>query len=116
MFPTVEASREARRELTALAGRIDRASLADVASVVSELVAISVAHGASKLIEVVLTVEDGKLLGTLCDDGAGPRAVVRARKRRSDSLVLRIVDALVEEWGTDASESRIWFRMAVQPI
>jgi len=115
MFPTVEASSEARRKLIALAGRIDRASLTDVTVVVSELVAISVAHGASKPIEVVLTIEDGKLLGALCDDGSGPRALVRARKRRSDSLVLRIVDALVEEWGTDASESRIWFRMAVQP-
>jgi anti-sigma regulatory factor (Ser/Thr protein kinase) len=116
MFPTVQAPSQARREVASLAGEIDQASVADVTTVVSELVAISVAHGASKPIEVLLTLDDGKLEGTFHDDGPGPRAVARARRGSDDSLVLRIVDGMVEEWGTDESETGIWFRMAVRPI
>lgn len=116
MFPTVQAPSQARREVASLASQIDPASVADVTTVVSELVGLSVAYGASRPIEVVLTVDDGKLVGSIRDHGPGPRAVVRAKKRHDDSLVLRIVDALVDDWGTDASETCIWFRMAVRPI
>lgn len=116
MFPTVQAPNQARREVASLANRIAPASLADVTTVVSELVGISVAYGASRPIEVVLTVQDGELEGSIRDHGPGPRAVVRAKKRRDDSLVLRIIDGLVNDWGTDASETCIWFRMTVQPI
>lgn len=114
LFPTVEAPSQARREVASLATRIDRDSLSNVSTVISELVTISVAHGASKLIELSLAVDDGKLEGALCDDGSGARAVDRARKLRDNSLVLQIVDGLAEEWGTGGNE--IWFRMAVQPI
>ena len=116
MFPTVQAPSQARQEIASLADRIDQESLADLTTVVSELVGLSVAHGASKPIEVLLTVNDDELEGTVRDDGPGPRAIARAKERRDDSLVLRIVDGLVEEWGTDASETRIWFRMAVQLV
>lgn len=115
MFPTVQAPNQARREVASLADRIDRESLADVTTVVSELVGLSVAYGASKPIEILLTLRGDELEGTLRDDGPGPRAIARAQKRRDDSLVLRIVDGLVEAWGTDPSETRIWFRMAVRP-
>lgn len=83
---------------------------------VSELVTISVAHGASEPIELSLALDGGALEGVLSDDGAGPRAIDRAKRRRDDSLVLRIVDGLVEEWGTNDTLTRIWFRMAVRPI
>jgi len=116
LFPTVEAPGQARRGVASLAACIDQSSMANVATVISELVTISVAHGASKLIEISLALKGEKLEGTLCDDGAGPRALDRARKLEDNSLVLQIVDGLVEEWGTSAGSDRIWFRMAVRPI
>lgn len=114
VFPSIEAPSQARRELASLAGRIDQDSLSDVTSVISELVGMSVANGARTPIEVVLHLDDGHLDGFLCDDGTGARAISR---RDSSSLVMRIVDALVEEWGaTNDADRRIWFRMDVQPV
>lgn len=114
VFPSIEAPSQARRELASLGGRIDQGSLTDVRTVISELVAISVLNGARKPIEVALRLDDGRLEGTLSDDGIGARAISR---RDSSSLAVRIVDGLVEEWGaTNSADRRIWFRMNVQPI
>lgn len=115
LFPTVQAPSQARREVASLANLLDRASVSEVMTVVSELVTLSVEHGASKPIEVDLIVYDSRLEGTLNDSGPAPRAVVRAKKRKGDSLVLRIIDGLVEDWGTNPGETQIWFQMAVQP-
>jgi anti-sigma regulatory factor (Ser/Thr protein kinase) len=109
VFPTVEAPSQARRGLSSLAHQIDQHSLSDVRIVVSELVAMSVTNGARKPIEVSLHVEQRRLEGTVHDDGTGIRAV----GRRESALVLRILEGLVEEWGTDEREKRIWFRMNV---
>jgi anti-sigma regulatory factor (Ser/Thr protein kinase) len=114
VFPSVEAPSQARRELAPLASRIDPGSLTDVRTVVSELIAMSVVNGARTPIEVALHLDDGRLEGVLCDEGIGARAISR---RDSSSLVVRIVDALVEEWGTTNNrEKQIWFRMNVQPV
>jgi anti-sigma regulatory factor (Ser/Thr protein kinase) len=113
VFPTVEAPRQVRREVASLATDLDERSLSDVKTVISELVTMSVAHGASRPIEVCLDLDDGRLEGALCDDGPGARALVRARNRQDDSLVLRIVDGLVEDWGASDRDRRIWFRMKV---
>lgn len=114
VFPSVEAPSQARRGLASLASRIDQDSLTDVRAVVSELVAMSVANGSRKPIEVALCLDDGRLEGLLSDDGSGARAISR---RDSSSLVARIVDGLVEEWeATDDAEKAIWFRMNVQPV
>ena len=95
-----------------MASRIDQHSLSDVRTVISELVALSVANGARKPIEVALRLDDSRLEGALCDDGTGVRAI----GRRDSSLVARIVDSLVEEWGANGEGKRIWFRMRVQPV
>jgi anti-sigma regulatory factor (Ser/Thr protein kinase) len=116
VFPTVEAPRQVRRQVAALAGDIDERSVSDAKTVVSELVTMSVAQGARHPIEISLELDDGRLEGALCDDGPGARAVARARKRRDDSLAVRIVDGLVEDWGADDRDSRIWFRMNVQRV
>jgi hypothetical protein len=113
VFPSVEAPSQVRRELASLASRIDQASLMDVRTVISELVAMSVVNGACKPIEVALHLDDGRLEGVLWDDGIGARAIGR---RDSSALVVRIVDGLVEEWGTNNGEERIWFRMNVQSV
>jgi anti-sigma regulatory factor (Ser/Thr protein kinase) len=109
VFPTVEAPSQARRELSSLATDIGRHSLSEVRTVVSELVAMSVANGARKPIEVSLHVEERRLEGTVHDDGTGVRAV----GRQESALALRILDGLVEEWKADEREQRIWFRMNV---
>ena len=96
-----------------MANRIDQDSLSDVRTVVSELVAVSVANGARELIEVSIDLDDGDLEGVLCDDGTGARAVSRGD---SSSLVARIIDGLVEEWEASDVEKRIRFRMNVQPV
>lgn len=109
VFPTVEAPSQARRELSSLASHLDRHSLSDVRTVVSELVAMSVANGARKPIEVSLHVEERRLEGTVHDDGTGIRAV----GRQEGALVQRILEGLVEEWGADEHKQQIWFRMNV---
>jgi anti-sigma regulatory factor (Ser/Thr protein kinase) len=109
LFPTVEAPGQARRELSALASQIDQRSLSDIRTVVSELVGVSVASGARKPIEVSLRVEDRRIEGTVHDDGTG----VRALARQESTLVMRILDGLVEEWKADEHEKQIWFRMNV---
>lgn len=112
IFPTVEAPSQARRELSSLAGRIDRTTLSDVTTVVSELVGMSVANGARTQIEVSLDLDNARLEGAIHDDGA----VVRAISRGDSTLAVRILDGLVEEWEANAERKRIWFRMNLRPL
>jgi len=107
VFPTVEAPGQARRELSTLASRVDQRTLSDVTTVISELVGMSVANGARKPIEVSLQLDDRGLEGVVDDDGTGVRAI----SREESTLVLRILEGLVEEWGANNAGKRIWFRM-----
>jgi hypothetical protein len=59
-----------------------------------------------------VTVAEGAIEGILHDEGPGTRAIVRARERQDDSLVLRVIDGLVDEWGTNQGETRVWFRIS----
>jgi anti-sigma regulatory factor (Ser/Thr protein kinase) len=111
IFPTIEAPGQARRALSSLASQVDRHTLADLTTVVSELIGMSVANGARKSIEVSLHLDEGGLEGAVDDDGSGVRAI----GRRESTLVVRILEGLVEEWGTNDSGKRIWFRMNLQP-
>ena len=111
VFPTVEAPSQARRGLGSLASDLDQHSLSDLRTVISELVAMSVANGARKPIEVSLHLEERRLEGTVHDDGTGVRAI----NRQESALALRILEGLVEEWRADDREHRIWFRMNVRP-
>jgi anti-sigma regulatory factor (Ser/Thr protein kinase) len=112
VFPTVEAPSEARRKLSSLARHVDQQTLSDVTTVISELVGMSVANGARKPIEVSLNLDDRGLEGAVYDDGTGVRAI----GRRESTLVLRILEGLVEEWGANDSGRRIWFRMSLRPL
>src|SRR5215213_7840527 len=111
LFPTLAAPSEARRGLAPLAAELGDGRFADLRTVVSELVAISVTHGATTPIDLSLTLGEGAIEGSIDDEGPGARAFVRARQRREDSLPVRIVESLVDEWGTNAEQTRIWFRM-----
>jgi anti-sigma regulatory factor (Ser/Thr protein kinase) len=114
LLPTPQAPGEARRRLGSLVGRIDHESLAYLGMVVSELVAAGVAHGAAEPIELSILLDGDRVRGAVEDDGAGTRAVALARAREDYSLPLRIVDGLVDDWGTDEGGTRIWFDMVVQ--
>jgi anti-sigma regulatory factor (Ser/Thr protein kinase) len=95
-----------------LAGRIDSHSLSDVTTVVSELVAMSVANGTRRPIEVSLHLDERGLEGFVLDDGTAARAVSRSES----ALAIRILDGLVEEWTASDREKRIWFRMKARSI
>ena len=112
VFPTKHAPGQIRRLLSPLAGSMDQGSLAALRSVVSELVNVSVAHGASKPIDLNLEILDGEIQGLIDDHGPGTRAMIRAKQRRDRSLVLRIIDGLVIEW--DASSAGVWFRLPMR--
>lgn len=115
VFPTLQAPSEARRALAPLADRIHRDSLSDIQTVIGELVTISVAHGATKPIDMKFTIAEGQVEGVVFDHGPGTRAIIRAREREDSSVVLRIIEGLVDDWGTNASQTWVWFRMAVAP-
>jgi anti-sigma regulatory factor (Ser/Thr protein kinase) len=112
LFPTLQAPSEARRGLAPLADRLDDTCFHDLRTVVSELVTISVAHGATRPIDMSLTLSEGTIEGIVYDQGPGTRAIARARDKRDDTLVLRIIDSLVDDWGTNPRQTRVWFRMA----
>jgi anti-sigma regulatory factor (Ser/Thr protein kinase) len=112
LFPTLEAPREARRGIASLAGRLDSECFDDLKTVVSELVTISVAHGATRPLDVSVTLAEGAVEGILHDEGPGTRAILRARDRQDNSLVLQVIDGLVDEWGTNQGKTRIWFRIS----
>ncbi len=114
LFPTLHAPSEARRALAPLAAQLDEESLADVRAVISELVGISVAHGATRPIHISLTLSEESIEGIVYDGGPGARASARARELRDDSLVLRIVEPLVDAWGINPSRTRIWFRLGAR--
>lgn len=114
LFPTVEAPGEARRRLAKLERTLDEDSLSALRAVVTELVTISVAHGASEPIEAKLKLVGDQIEGVVEDHGPGTRAIVRAKEHRDSSLVLRIIDGLVGEWGTDTEQTRVWFRIPVR--
>jgi anti-sigma regulatory factor (Ser/Thr protein kinase) len=114
LLPSFEAPSQARRGLAPFAARIDETSFLDLKTVVSELVTIGVAHGATRPIDIQVTLVEGAIEGTLFDEGPGARAIALARERRDSSLVLRVIDALVDEWGTNSGQTRIWFRMSLR--
>jgi anti-sigma regulatory factor (Ser/Thr protein kinase) len=114
--PTTRAASQARESLRAWGEEVDRNSLFDVRTVVSELVALSVVSGAAGSIDLQLELHDGEARGTVSDDGPAARALEQAGTRIEDSWTLQIVDGLVEDWGLDADRTAIWFRMPVRRL
>jgi anti-sigma regulatory factor (Ser/Thr protein kinase) len=116
LIPTVQAPAMARQGMERLSGRIGRESLADLKTVIGELVTISVAHGAGQPIDLSVTLVDEEIEGVVFDNGPGAEAILSARERSDSSLVLRIIDSLVDDWGTNPGRTRTWFRMTVATI
>jgi anti-sigma regulatory factor (Ser/Thr protein kinase) len=93
----------------ALAEDVDPDALANLRIVISELVALSVAHGASTPIDMRIDLVEDEIEGVVDDHGPGVRAIQRAQERRDDSLVLRMIDGVVEEW--EVTQHGVRFRL-----
>jgi anti-sigma regulatory factor (Ser/Thr protein kinase) len=116
LFPTVEAPGEARRAVADLGERIGEASLADLRTVLSELVTLSVVHGASKPIEVNIELAEEDVEAVFDDHGPAARTLVRAMEREESSLPLQVIGGMVDEWEAIPEETGIWFRMRVRTL
>ena len=102
IFPTTRAPGQVRQVLSALTGVIDRASLADLRSVVTEVINVCVAHGASRPIDLSLHLADDEIECLINDHGPGTQALITAKQREDKSFVLRIINSLVEDWDASA--------------
>jgi hypothetical protein len=111
--PTNESARDARESLLALADSVETGSLADLRSVVSELVALSVVNGAADPIELRLMLSDGEVLGSIVDSGPVATSTGNGAGPGERSWALQIIDGLVDDWGANATRTGVWFRMPV---
>jgi anti-sigma regulatory factor (Ser/Thr protein kinase) len=115
LTPTDRAPAEARRAVDPMSDRIDRESLDDLKTVITELIEISVAHGHGEPIDLSVTLVDEEIEAVVFDNGPGAEAIFSAREGGKNSLVLRIIDSLVDEWGINPGLTKTWFRMTVAP-
>jgi anti-sigma regulatory factor (Ser/Thr protein kinase) len=108
-----DAAHEARRQVNGLADLLPVAVLADLRTIVSELVTNCVRHGTGREIEVTVAVaRDGSVRGSVGDGGVAPVEIGPPQSAFDAGLGLRIVDALVTRWGVHAPSSDVWFELA----
>ncbi|HKG35928.1 MAG TPA: ATP-binding protein [Solirubrobacterales bacterium] len=107
---------QARRALVALDRCIPYDRLADVQTIVTELVTNGVKYGPGEPIDVHVWLDDGDAVeGWVGDHGAGS---VEARADTDPGagqggLGLRIIDRIADAWGTREGSSDVWFRLAL---
>jgi anti-sigma regulatory factor (Ser/Thr protein kinase) len=112
-----EAPRRARRFVRgALAGRVSALLLADVALLVTELVANSVRHGGAGDGTALRVRVDGRppaLRVEVADPGRSAHVAPRkADLEGGGGLGLHIVDRLASRWGVgDGPGTRVWFEV-----
>ena len=112
--PTPRAPATARRELSRLGVRLPEDVLADVQTLVSELVTNGVRYGPGEPIDVRVWIEeDDGVCGEVADHGEGEPRERAAGDPATGGLGLRIVDGIAEEWGTAGHGSDVWFRVGV---
>lgn len=110
-----DAALKARAQVNLLADRLPLIVLADLRTIVSELVTNCVKHGSGRSIELSIEVAaDGSIRGCVSDGGDGPVAIPPPRPAGDGGLGLRIVDVLVSRWGVCAPTSDVWFELAPQ--
>jgi anti-sigma regulatory factor (Ser/Thr protein kinase) len=107
--PVPGSASKARDSVLAWSQYLDPKSLADVRTVVSELVALSVKHGNSGPIDLRLELDQAEVNGSVLDSTA--LAVATAAER--GSFALRIIEGMVDEWSTDPERRAVWFRMSI---
>lgn len=94
MVATDTAPGAIRHELSRLGGRAVEPAIEDLKIVLSELLGISVLHGARRPIEVELRLGPEAVEATIRDEGAAARAVAAAESDEAARLGLQIVESL----------------------
>lgn len=108
-----DSARDARRMVNCLSDRLPSAVLADLRTIVSELIGNCVAHGNGSQIELAIDVTpDGWVRGTVVNGGMGRVAISEPRPEGEGGLGLRIVDAIASRWGVDRPSTDVWFELA----
>jgi two-component sensor histidine kinase len=109
----IEASRQARRLIDRLGDVLPSSVLADLRTVITELVTNCVEHGSGNPIDVRIEVtEAGDVHGSVSDGGSAPISLLPATGVDDRGLGLRIVEALTSRWGTSPRSSDVWFELA----
>jgi anti-sigma regulatory factor (Ser/Thr protein kinase) len=95
------------------ARRLPSPLVADLMTVVSELVNNAVTHGPGAQVKVRVTASrDGRSVsGEVEDDGVG-RIAMRDMDGIGGGFGLHIVDALVDRWGVYEGSTHVWFEMS----
>jgi anti-sigma regulatory factor (Ser/Thr protein kinase) len=106
-------AREARRCVNRLSHLLPSEALADLRTVVTELVVNCVVHGGEPEIELAIDVApDGWVRGTVATGGTGRVAISAPRPAGEGGLGLRIVEAITSRWGVNSPSSDVWFELA----
>ncbi|HEV2790088.1 MAG TPA: hypothetical protein VGV69_02160 [Solirubrobacterales bacterium] len=100
------APQRARRAVETLGDQLSLHTVADLRAVVTELVTICLSDPTGDRIEVRLEIQDGRVHGEIGRIGGAGGEISGA------GHALRIVGALVEEWGLRPAQSLAWFRIA----
>lgn len=97
------APQRARRAVEALDGELSPQAIADLCAVVTELIGIFLSSQSDIPIEIRLELRGGRVRGeVLRADGVGVGL-------SGPGCALRILGALVEEWGIAADAAGAWF-------
>lgn len=96
---------QARRAVETLGDRLSPRTVADLRSVVSELVAICLSPSRSCQIELRVEIEEDKVY---CKVRHSEDAITEIG---GDGRALRIIGALVDEWGLAPAQPSAWLRL-----
>ncbi|MGN6217289.1 MAG: hypothetical protein ACTHN7_10105 [Solirubrobacterales bacterium] len=102
----VSAPRRARRAIETLGDRLGHQTIADLRSLVTELVAISLSSPSRASIEIRLRLGKDQIRGEIRRSGGA------TSKLSGGGHALRIIGSLVEEWGLSADRADAWFHLS----
>lgn len=89
--------------------RLPASTLADLISVVTELVNNAVAHGPGKPITVTLVTGSETIRGEVADQGNPAAAIPEINKAHGRGL--KLVDKLTSRWAVYEGSTHVWFEL-----
>lgn len=114
---TSAAPRKARAAVLSLGDVLPALALADLRTIVSELVTNSVQHGTGQdIVTRIQVAASGQVVGNVSDGGLCPIAIATPRPAGEGGLGLRIVDVLAARWGVHAPSSDVWFELTAPAV
>jgi hypothetical protein len=108
LAPNPTAPQRARRAIATLGDQLSPRAVADLRTVVNELVTICLSNPTEAPIEVRVEMRDGNVRGEV------GRPEDPSVELRGDGNALRIIGALVDEWGVDPDRAIAWFCMSTR--